>query len=330
MPLLLDSWYRDHQGIDSGEDQFSVEAAVQMAASGLAAIVAPGNSQKSQTKHGILLESLRYVAEHLPDGGLRGYIDLLSSLPADAGIGVNNEAKLAGEMADSLKVEIARNPLLRTNGTPLDPAVLFGDDRSGDRTRISVISLLGLPASEMQFSFINQLSMLLFSWIKKNPRPPGDRLLRGLLVIDEAKDIIPSQRSTGCKESLLRLAAQARKYRLGLVFATQHPKDVDTKVVGNCATHFYGLNNSPASLTTLEDLMRQKGGDGSDVSRLKAGQFYIHNADAGHIKPIKIQMPMSLSLSPKNPLDEGQILKKARKSRDLIENNCEMGKPNCQ
>ena len=116
----------------------------------------------------------------------------------------------------------------------------------------------------------------------------------------------------------MRLAAQARKYGLGLVFATQHPKDIETKIVGNCATHFYGLNNSPASLDTLRDLMQQKGGSGDDIPRLKKGQFYVHNTDAGHQQPIKIKVPISLSLSPQNPLEESQILEKARASRQRL------------
>ena len=101
----------------------------------------------------------------------------------------------------------------------------------------------------------------------------------------------------------------------GLSTATQHPKDLETKIVGNCATHLYGLNNSPASLATLQDLMSQKGGDGNDIARLKTGQFYIHNADAGHQHPIKIKVPLSLSLSPSNPLEEAQILTKAQLSQ---------------
>jgi DNA helicase HerA-like ATPase len=171
----------------------------------------------------------------------------------------------------------------------------------------------------MQNSFVNQLAMLLFTWIKKNPHPPGGRTLRGLLVIDEAKDVVPSRKTTECKESLMRLAAQARKYGLGLVFATQHPRDIETKIVGNCATHLYGLNNSPASIETLKDLMAQKGGTGNDIGRLKQGQFYIHNADIGQRAPIKIQVPMSLSVSPGNPLDELAILDKARRSKQAIQ-----------
>lgn len=301
------------------DDPEELESAVQMVCHALGEIVGPGSSQKSEKKGGLLAASLRYFARQFPGGTLQDYIELLDALPAEAGLGLKQEQKLAEEMADSLKVEIARNPLLRTSGTPLDPAILFGDDRpQRGRARISVISLVGLPSDKMQFYFLNQLAMLLFSWIKKNPTPPGNRALRGLLVIDEAKDYVPSQRSTECKESIMRLAAQARKYGLGLVFATQHPKDIETKIVGNCATHFYGLNNSPASLDTLRDLMQQKGGSGDDIPRLKKGQFYVHNTDAGHQQPIKIKVPISLSLSPQNPLEESQILEKARASRQRL------------
>lgn len=201
---------------------------------------------------------------------------------------------------------------IRPEGTPLAPLVLFGDDRPSNRVRISVISLAWLKTLGAQRSFLNQLSMLLFSWIKKNPHPPNDRALRGLLVIDEAKDFVPSGRASECRESLMRLAAQARKYRLGLIFATQHPKDIETKIVGNCATHLYGRNDSPASLQTLDELMKQRGGSGSDIGRLKKGQFYFCNADAGHPLPFKTQIAMSLT--PGRLLEESELLTKAQAS----------------
>lgn len=302
------------------DDPEELQDAVMMVCDGLRGIVAKGNSQKSQNKEGVLVSSLRYFATHFPSDGLSGYIALLEDLPNDAELGIPGEKKLALEMAGSLKVERAKNPLLAEGGTSLDPVILFGDDAQRDTVRVSVISLAKLKGNAPH-SFINQLAMLLFSWIKQHPTPPNNRPLRGLLVIDEARDFVPSQKSTECKESLMRLAAQARKYRLGLVFATQHPKDLETKIVGNCATHLYGLNNSPASLATLQDLMSQKGGDGNDIARLKTGQFYIHNADAGHQHPIKIKVPLSLSLSPSNPLEEAQVLAKAQTSQAKLLDN---------
>ena len=76
------------------------------------------------------------------------------------------------------------------------------------------------------------------------------------------KDFVPSQGSSSCKESLTRLTAQARKYHLGLVFATQNPKDLDHKIVANCSTHYYGKVNSPAAIDVIRDQLRLRGAIG--------------------------------------------------------------------
>lgn len=293
-------------------DPEEMQDALLMANASLSEIVAKGMSEKSQKKLGILRSSLEFFARNDLGESLADYADMLRDLPDGAGPGVNKEKALAVEMADAIRVQMTTNPLLNTNGAALDPAVLFGDHRPRGKTRISVISLLGLPTLEMQRTFLNQLAMILFSWIKKNPNPP-DRAIRGLLVIDEAKDFVPSQKSSECKESLLRLGAQARKYGLGLLFATQHPKDIEHKLIGNSSTHFYGLNNSPASLATLQEQMKLKGGSGDDIARLKVGQFYYHSAGSTQSSPIKLKIPDCLSN--KRLLEEHEILAKAKQSR---------------
>ena len=134
-------------------------------------------------------------------------------------------------------------------------------------------------------------------------------------MIDEAKDFVPSQKASVCRESLVRLVAQARKYHLGLIFATQNPKDIDQRIVANCSTHFYGKFNSPAAIDTVRELIRLKGGSGEDLPRLSEGQFYVHNADAQISTPVKILVPLCLSRHPGDPLDEAAVIKKAIGSR---------------
>src|SRR5208337_4295854 len=223
------------------DDAEELEAAVAMVCESLDPIVAPGRTAVARNKQGVLSSSLRHFAKQ-GGGRLADFIALLDDLPPEAGLGLANESKLADQMADALKSAVETNPLLRSTGTVLDPAVLFGDDRPSGRVRISVINFVGLPALEAQRHFLNQLAMTLFSWIKRNPNP-GPRPLRGLLVIDEAKDFVPSLKTSACKEGLMRLAAQARKYHLGLIFATQNPKDIENKIVANCSTHYYGKLN---------------------------------------------------------------------------------------
>ena len=293
-------------------DAEELQDAVLMANASLSGIVAKGKTEKAEKKLSILQTSLGFFARNYAVGTLADYADMLNDLPDGAGPGVSKEKALAVEMSDALRAQMTTNLLLNTTGAALDPAVLFGDDGRRATTRISVISLLGLLTLDMQRTFLNQLAMILFSWIKKNPNPHG-RPIRGLLVIDEAKDFLPAQKSSECKESMLRLGAQARKYGLGLVFATQHPKDIEHKLIGNSSTHFYGLNNSPASLATLQEQMKLKGGSGDDIARLKVGQFYFHSAGAAQGSPVKLKVPDCLSN--KRLLEEQEILTKARQSR---------------
>ena len=298
-------------------DEDELETAVSMVRESLAPIVAPGHSQASQHKLGILSKSLRYLAQH-GGGKLGELIELLGELPPDAG--ARRGERIEARPADRRRPQGPEGdePHAPVGGDPPRPGGPPGRRGASDRTRISVINLVGLPGIEAQRYFLNQLAMTLFSWIKKYP-DPGGRPLRGLLVIDEAKDFVPSQKASVCRESLVRLAAQARKYHLGLVFATQNPKDIDHRIVANSSTHFYGKVNSPAAIETVRDLIRMKGGSGEDVPRLSRGQFYVHNADAQIPTPVKILVPLCLSRHPSNPLDETEILKKAIASRQRMQ-----------
>src|SRR5205823_295732 len=103
---------------------------------------------------------------------------------------------------------------------------------SDGKTRISVINFAGLASEPARQSFVNQLQMMLFAWIKQNPSPTGR-----LYVLDEAQNFAPSQSGTACKASTKSLVAQARKYGLDMIFATQLPKGIDNAIVSNSATH---------------------------------------------------------------------------------------------
>jgi hypothetical protein len=286
-------------------------AAVDMARESLAPVVAPGKSATSQRKLGVLTAALRYYAEQGGSQSLDAFAALLSDLPADAQGNISDGAKLGGQMADSIRAQIQVDPLLRSTANVPDPAELFG--LNGDATRISVINLSSLASLAVQQQFVNQLAMMLFSWIKRNPAPDG-MALRGLFVIDEAKDFAPSKSAAACKSSLQRLTAQARKYGLGVIFATQAPKDLEHTIVSNCSTHIYGKASSPAAIATIQELLVARGGRGDDVGRLTTGRFYVHNADAIPL-PTRIATPMCLSHHPASPPSTDEVIEMARRSR---------------
>ncbi|QDU60815.1 AAA-like domain protein [Planctomycetes bacterium Pan216] len=315
-PLVLDP-LPDLSNV--ADDPEELDQAIDMIRDALRPIVAPGNSRGSNNKDGLLTSTLRYQAKQNIGTGLGALIALLRELPIEAGLGLTNEEKLAQEIADALTVEMTNNPLLRGEGTALDPATLFGGMPKPDGpTRVSIISLVGLPGLEAQQSFVNQLVMTLFGWIKRNPMPEGCPL-RGLLVIDEAKDFAPGRKACAGKESIVRLVAQARKYGLGVVFATQNPKDLDHRIIANCSTHVYGKVNSPASIEVVKELIHEKKGSGNDVASLQTGVFYAHYADGGLAAPVKIQVPMCLSRHRNSPPGPEEIVAKAAKCYKVTE-----------
>jgi DNA helicase HerA-like ATPase len=159
-----------------------------------------------------------------------------------------------------------------------------------------VINLAGLASEEARDSFVNRLQMSLFTFIKRNPNPTGC-----LYVIDEAQNFAPSGAGTACKASALSLAAQARKYGLGMMFATQTPKGVDNKIVSNCTTHVYGRMNAPATIDALHDLMAAKGGAADDIGKLSKGEFYY--STEGSLRPFKVRTFVMPELAPPEPAD---------------------------
>ena len=167
--------------------------------------------------------------------------------------------------------------------------------------------MIGLTSEQQREGFVNQLQMALFSWIKRNPA--GERPLGGLLVMDEAQNFAPSGRHTACLRSTLALSSQARKYGLGLIYATQAPKGLHHHIPGNAATQFFGLLNSPAQIATATEFAHVKGGRVPEISKLRAGNFYLATeGEAFH----RIRAPWCLSHHSQSPPTTEEVLELAK------------------
>ena len=285
-----------------GEDEDEREQAIEMARATLAPYLAMKGAT-AKLSEGVLADALRGFAR-AGGGELDQLIDALSDLPDDVSR-IDNSSKLASAVANQLRAAVATNPLLQSRGAALDPGVLF--QAGAGKIRISVINLCGLASDEARQSFVNQLQMSLFTWIKRNPSPTGR-----LYVLDEAQNFAPSQKMTPCKENTVSLAAQARKYGLGMIFATQTPKGIDNKIISNCTSHFYGRMSSPATIEAARELMTAKGGSGEDIGRLSRGEFYFSTEAVA--RPIRIRTPLCLTWHPANPLTIEEVTAKARAS----------------
>ena len=304
----------DFAGVRDVADE--LEGAVKMAVDTLRPLAVQGHGHAGVVQDAILVETLRHFARH-HQGQLKEYVDLLSDLPPEIVPGFQDVTKQARKMSETLRARMITDPLLQAGGTPLDPAVLFRCGKDG-RTPVSVFNLAGLGSLENQQSFVNQLTMMLFTWVKKHPLS-GTTGLGGLLVIDEAKDFVPANRPTVCSQSIIRGAAQFRKYGVGMIVATQEPKSIDHKIIANCSSHAYGRANSPAAIDVVHDLIRQHGGTGDDVAKLGTGQFYmhgeLHSAGAKLAAATKIQTALCLTHHPKSPPSPDWVAAEARRLR---------------
>ena len=295
----------DFTGVVDDPDEFrqAVDAAV--------AALAPranvdGATVKAQLGQAVLREALVYFGRH-GGGDLPAFIRLLSDLPAGVSM-LDNADKLASGLAQALTAAMVNDPLFGGTGTPADPGQLLTPP-AGKRARISVISMVGLGTDAQRQSFVNQLQLALFAWIKQHPA--GDRPLGGLFVMDEAQTLAPSGAHTACTESTLALTAQARKYGLGLVFATQAPKGLHNRIPGNAATQFFGLLTVPTQFTAAREIARAKGSEIPDIAQLAKGQFYAA-VEGGSF--VKIRVPMCLSYHPSSALTAEEVLARAASS----------------
>ena len=266
----------------------------------------PASGARLSQGRAVLKEALAAYVQR--DGGdLTGFLGYLSALPEGVSRLASGE-KLAADMAQTLLAETVNDPMLGGTGQAVDPSVLL-QPAGGRRARISVISLVGLPNDEQRQHFVNQLQMALFAWVKKHPA--GDRPLGGLFVMDEAQTFAPSTGRTATTDSTLALASQARKYGLGLVFATQAPKGLHNRIPGNATTQFFGLLNAPAQIAAAQEMAAQKGGDARGIARLRAGEFFV----GSDMVPFqRVRSPMCLSHHPPSPMTQEEILELARAS----------------
>ncbi|HZN73689.1 MAG TPA: ATP-binding protein, partial [Micromonosporaceae bacterium] len=293
----------DLSGVLDDADEFAagVDAAV--------ASLAPrakvdANTNKAHLGQAVLRQALTYYARRR-GSSLKELISVLAALPHGVSE-LDNAEKIAADMAQTLTAAMVNDPLFGGGGVPVDPGLLL-TPATGKRARVSVISFIGLPSDEQRQSFVNQLQLALFAWIKRHPA--GDRPLGGLLVMDEAQTLAPSGAMTACTQSTLALASQARKYGLGLMFATQAPKGLHNRIPGNAATQLFGLLNSPTQITAAREMARAKGSDIPEISRLRTGQFYAA-VDGSSFE--KIQAPLCLTHHPKSPLTTEEVVERAR------------------
>jgi hypothetical protein len=179
------------------------------------------------------------------------------------------------------RLNVGSRKLLFEDGEPLDVEALLGvGAHAGPKTRMSVVYLNTLASQDEKEFFLGLLVEQLYCWMLA--RPSAD--LRGVLYIDELAPFLPPVRRTACKEALLLLIRQARKYGIGLILATQNIGDLDYKSLNQCATWLLGKSSARRELEKASDQLRALPGSEADrilgeLPGLPRGEFFVLSPD---------------------------------------------------
>lgn len=120
-------------------------------------------------------------------------------------------------------------------GEPLDiPSMLYTPDGI---PRCTILYTAHLNDSERQF-FITLLMNTINSWMRTLS---GSTSLRALVYMDEVFGMFPPHpHNPPTKDPIMRMLKQARAFGVGMIVATQNPKDIDYKGLSNIGTWFIG------------------------------------------------------------------------------------------
>jgi hypothetical protein len=285
---------------DFGElrgDADEVESAISLSVSFLTALI---GGKSGPLAEAVLRESLRHLASRGAKAGLDDLIGVLLRPPAIVLRSLASARKIAASLAQSLQAARVNHPELgREDSVEMEALLRTGSGK----TAISVVYLGGLGAEDLKSRLACQLVMRLFSWIKKNPSKDGS--LSGLLVIDEARDFAPSQKSAACKDAIIQFASQARKYGFGLVLASQGANNLDLNVVNNCGTFIIGRQSGKTVVGKANELL----GEGADAASLKSRRFYVKTpANVEGVLPRLFESAASFSRHDPNSPSHDDIL----------------------
>ncbi|MCP4147420.1 MAG: ATP-binding protein, partial [bacterium] len=215
-------------------------------------------------------------------------------------------------------------------GLPLSAETLYkGNAKSGSKGKsksaaqkkvpVSIFYIAHLTGNERMFMVTLLLNEILY-WIRTQP---GSGNLKYLLYMDEIFGYLPPYpQNPPSKTPLLLMLKQARAFGLGLVLATQNPKDIDYKALTNMGTWFIGkLQADGDRERILEGLLGITMKSGKTVGKkqlkeimtsLNNRKFLVKNVHSKGLSLFQTRWAMSYLAGPLTR-DQLKILVKERK-----------------
>lgn len=207
-----------------------------------------------------------------------------------------------------------------TSGMPLSVGTLL--NKNDKKIPVNIFYIAHLTDSERMF-FVTLLFNEILFWMRTQP---GSSNLKSLLYMDEIFGYLPPYPlNPPSKKPLLSLLKQARAFGLGIVLATQNPKDIDYKALTNMGTWFVGkLQAEGDRQRVMEGLLGITLDSGETVessqlkemiTSLKKRSFLVKNIHSPALKIFQTRWAMSFLAG---PLSREQIKKLAGNRKQAV------------
>lgn len=150
-------------------------------------------------------------------------------------------------------------------GVELDMSKLL-TPKSG-KTPVVIYSVTHLVDEREKMFALTLFFSKMVAWMRESG---GKQKMRGLLVVDECYGMMPPHPQVpATKPMLMTLFKQGRDYGVGVIAATQNPKDICYKVLGNCHTWIIGrLQTDNDRGRVLEGVVSTGGGDKKVIGKM--------------------------------------------------------------
>lgn len=194
----------------------------------------------------------------------------------------SNNAQLLQELLYLDEIQI-----FAERGTRLEELVQKG--------KMTILNLRG-TSPDIAELIVNRVMTSLFEMRKINAIPPM------LVVVDEAVNYCPQQGSTASSKIMRTIAAEGRKFGLGMVIITQRAAKIDKNVLSQCGTQIILKITNPLDLkavtSSVEGLTT---GTTEEIQQLPLGIAIVCGAG--------LQVPLFLRVRPRETRHGGESIK---------------------
>jgi hypothetical protein len=177
--------------------------------------------------------------------------------------------------------------IFAANGTKISEIVQKG--------KTTILNMRGVP-TDISEMIVNRLATALYELSKEGKVPPM------MVLFEEAHNYCPQGETKACSKIIRTIAAEGRKFGLGLCVITQRPARVDKSVLSQCNTQLILKITNPLDLKAVTSSIEGlTAGMDDEIQRLPIGMALISGGSLG--------FPMIVEVRPRETKHGGESIK---------------------